>query len=919
MSNYNNLKTTIDANIKQNGNQEITGPILNSVLNQMVTTLGAGYQFAGIATIATNPGSPDAKVFYIANGKGTYEKFGGINVTEDDVVVLYWDSSWHKVSTGIASNDKLTELFQQTASIYHSYNSVDIINAYENVPINFVIKKGCIIKNTSEHVIAIGTDDNLSNRINIAQNTFSDILEYDYLHVKNLSTPQIVSFEVINPSATFIPKTITESVVIDVNKLSNNTSAYSSKEDARKAVSSESGFRKMGQVITYMLADGWHTEQFIGSDINQWGVDDAWEVLLRGNKFIKKNAGVNLFDESNSYAGILDKNGDITSASESYLSHSDFIEIDGNSSYFLSARLSLGGYGYLCYYDKNKALITPTIAMVSENMLLTPPVNAKYLRFSFRNNYPKNQIQLNIGTKKETFREYTPIGQYCAEKIAKGAVTSEEIKDETIKYSNIEDNTIPPSKTNFFNVGENIFNPNHYRNVYGYILNDSGKGITDLEFNTSDYISIMPNTRYFFSIAGSTMFPTVICCYNEQKELISYERNQRYITTPESAVWMRISCRKEKWEYVMVVKTDTYPSAFIPFGYYLQPNLIKDNSIEISKLKQKVFPKEFGCLSNSGEIASGETLTTAKVNIKQSLLLSYHIDGTIDDIDIGVGYDGTTEEYARTNFKITSGNIIVGSKTYPLGLALGNRTDISISSKGYGSTTPVTITITNEFGDVFSQEISGIGTGTPYIKNNGDSGLNVTIKFFPRDITKKIWIFGDSYVSFVSPARWPYYLVSKGYENFMCNSLPGARADRMIEELRNLLATGAKPTYLLWCLGMNGGGDTYSNGEFVLNQMQKVTVDAVISICKENKIIPILQTIPTVSNNGSPIYHKAYTAYIKSLGYRYVDIDNAVGSQDDGTWTAGLLDDDGVHPSVQGAKVICARFLSDFPELSIIE
>ena len=110
MSNYNSLKATIDANIKQNGNQEITGQILNSVLNQMVNILGTGYQFAGVATIATDPGTPDAKVFYIANGKGTYEKFGGINVTEDDVVVLYWDTAWHKVSTGIASQAKLSEL-----------------------------------------------------------------------------------------------------------------------------------------------------------------------------------------------------------------------------------------------------------------------------------------------------------------------------------------------------------------------------------------------------------------------------------------------------------------------------------------------------------------------------------------------------------------------------------------------------------------------------------------------------------------------------------------------------------------------------------------------------------------------------------------------------------------------------------------
>ena len=110
MSNYNSLKTAIDANIKQNGKQEITGPVLNSVLNAMVDTLGAGYQFAGIAVSDTNPGTPDAKVFYIANGKGAYTNFSGLDVTEDEVVVLYYDTEWHKVSTGIASQAKLSEL-----------------------------------------------------------------------------------------------------------------------------------------------------------------------------------------------------------------------------------------------------------------------------------------------------------------------------------------------------------------------------------------------------------------------------------------------------------------------------------------------------------------------------------------------------------------------------------------------------------------------------------------------------------------------------------------------------------------------------------------------------------------------------------------------------------------------------------------
>lgn len=102
MSNYNSLKTTIDANIKQNGRQEITGQILNSVLNQMVTTLGAGYQFMGVATPETNPGTPDPKVYYIAKGKGVYANFGGLNVNEDEVVLLTFDNTWKKVSSGIA-------------------------------------------------------------------------------------------------------------------------------------------------------------------------------------------------------------------------------------------------------------------------------------------------------------------------------------------------------------------------------------------------------------------------------------------------------------------------------------------------------------------------------------------------------------------------------------------------------------------------------------------------------------------------------------------------------------------------------------------------------------------------------------------------------------------------------------------------
>ena len=89
----------------------------NNASNILTNIVEAGYVFAGVATPTTNPGIPDAKVFYIANGKGTYEKFGGINVTEDEVVVLYYDTAWHKVATGIASQEKLSELCKDVSEL----------------------------------------------------------------------------------------------------------------------------------------------------------------------------------------------------------------------------------------------------------------------------------------------------------------------------------------------------------------------------------------------------------------------------------------------------------------------------------------------------------------------------------------------------------------------------------------------------------------------------------------------------------------------------------------------------------------------------------------------------------------------------------------------------------------------------------
>ena len=103
MANFNELKAAVNAVIKQNGNEEITGNVLQNTLNTIISTVGKNRTFVGIATPSTNPGTPDANVFYLATEPGIYPNFSGIEVTEG-VVVLTNNASntWIAQTTNIA-------------------------------------------------------------------------------------------------------------------------------------------------------------------------------------------------------------------------------------------------------------------------------------------------------------------------------------------------------------------------------------------------------------------------------------------------------------------------------------------------------------------------------------------------------------------------------------------------------------------------------------------------------------------------------------------------------------------------------------------------------------------------------------------------------------------------------------------------
>ena len=86
-----------------------------SLLNAIRDAFSKGYLFAGVATTDTNPGSPEGKVFYIANGKGIYTNFGGLEVTDDDDFAIFtYDDAWAKSNVTLSSGGGIAQTMTET-------------------------------------------------------------------------------------------------------------------------------------------------------------------------------------------------------------------------------------------------------------------------------------------------------------------------------------------------------------------------------------------------------------------------------------------------------------------------------------------------------------------------------------------------------------------------------------------------------------------------------------------------------------------------------------------------------------------------------------------------------------------------------------------------------------------------------------
>lgn len=110
MADYKDLLAQIDANIRRNGAQEITGPILNAVLRLMVSELGSGAVLMGVATTDTRPGTPDGRQAWLA-APGNYPGFGEeVTVPDGTIGVISNASGSWTVQSISVGRDYSTEI-----------------------------------------------------------------------------------------------------------------------------------------------------------------------------------------------------------------------------------------------------------------------------------------------------------------------------------------------------------------------------------------------------------------------------------------------------------------------------------------------------------------------------------------------------------------------------------------------------------------------------------------------------------------------------------------------------------------------------------------------------------------------------------------------------------------------------------------
>ena len=297
MAKWSDLKAAVAEVIKTNGNQEITGAVLQNVLNNIISNVGENASFVDVATPSTNPGTPDGNVFYFASEAGIYSNFNGIAIADGEAVILEWKGRWTKKVTGLATQEQFSKIEKRGREITLAD---DLKNAnkslktdgtlkdagdwftYYKVPIT---KGDSFIADFSQIPTSEGTTACVIYNSNGAVTETINEKKIDYTFTQDgfisfcfygsNSFYNIYSFRHLNNT---IKQIVDGESLYNLDYRTPLSGSYYTATTARRAV--PTNIRKFGLIITYKTdATTSVTEQFVGSSTSAWTTASNWKNI----------------------------------------------------------------------------------------------------------------------------------------------------------------------------------------------------------------------------------------------------------------------------------------------------------------------------------------------------------------------------------------------------------------------------------------------------------------------------------------------------------------------------------------------------------------------------------------------------------------------------------------------------------------
>ena len=164
MSKYETLIAHIAAAIKTNGTQAITGQILQNKLLEMVSELGAGFQFGGVITPDDTFNSAkygDTKVVFLACTGGRYNTFGpgsGFTLEPGQVAIFSYDGAWKKSIISYYGNTQIYGVRHYFTNASPDLTRIGEPSLHQELPVQSLMRR-CVVNDLGVVKYYLKADD----------------------------------------------------------------------------------------------------------------------------------------------------------------------------------------------------------------------------------------------------------------------------------------------------------------------------------------------------------------------------------------------------------------------------------------------------------------------------------------------------------------------------------------------------------------------------------------------------------------------------------------------------------------------------------------------------------------------------------------------------------------------------------------